>query len=197
MQISKRTRYVVFTAMLAAISTILMFLEFPLPIFPPFLKIDLSDVPVLIGAFVLGPIPAVMITLIKDLIHLSVTQTGGVGELADFLVTGSLALTAGLIYKMRKNWKASLAGSIAGILVMSVVGALANYYILLPFYSTIMPLSAIFSMCAKINPVITDKITYVIFMVVPFNIFKGVIITAVTLLVYKRLAAIIFKNSKS
>jgi riboflavin transporter FmnP len=77
------------------------------------------------------------------------------------------------------------------------VGALANYYILLPFYSTIMPLSAIFSMCAKINPVITDKITYVIFMVVPFNIFKGVIITAVTLLVYKRLAAIIFKNSKS
>ena len=197
MQINKKTRYVVFTAMFAAISSVLMFFEFPLPFLPPFLKLDLSDVPVLVGAFIFGPIPAVAITLIKDIIHLSVTTTSGVGELADFLVTSTLALTAGLIYKAGKNTRMSVIGGVAGIILMTVMGAISNLYLILPFYSKIMPLDAIFKLCAQINPIVTNMNTYIIYGVVPFNLLKGSIITVITLLVYKRLTLIFFKNKKT
>src|SRR5659263_701974 len=103
MNINSKTRFIATTGMLSAISAALMFFEFPLPLLPPFLKLDLSDVPVLIGAFILGPLPALAITLVKDLIHLLGTTSGGVGELADFLVTGSLALSVGFIYMARKT----------------------------------------------------------------------------------------------
>ena len=182
MQVSKKTRYVVFTAMFAAISSVLMFFEFPLPFLPPFLKLDLSDVPVLVGAFIFGPIPAVAITLIKDIIHLSVTQSGGVGELADFLITSTLALTAGLIYKAWNNKLASVIGSASGILLMTVVAVFSNIYILLPLY---------------MKQGSFDVKSYIIYGVVPFNIIKGLFVTIITLLVYKRLKLILFKNKKT
>jgi riboflavin transporter FmnP len=182
MQINKKTRYVVFTAMFAAISSVLMFFEFPLPFLPPFLKLDLSDVPVLVGAFIFGPIPAVAITLIKDIIHLSVTQSGGVGELADFLITSTLALTAGLIYKAWNNKLASVIGSASGILLMTVVAVFSNIYILLPLY---------------MKQGSFDVKSYIIYGVVPFNIIKGLFVTIITLLVYKRLKLILFKNKKT
>jgi riboflavin transporter FmnP len=184
-----------FAAMLAAISTVLMFMEFPLPFLPPFLELDLSDIPVLIGAFVLGPLPAVAIALVKDLIHLSVSHTGGVGELADFIVTGAMALAAGYIYRIRKSTRFSIIGGIAGILAMMAFGAISNLYLILPFYSKIMPIAAILALCAKVNPVITSVNSYILYAVLPFNLLKGVIITAFTLIVYRGLSAAVFKRS--
>jgi riboflavin transporter FmnP len=196
MNINSKTRFIATTGMLSAISAALMFFEFPLPFLPPFLKLDLSDVPVLIGAFVLGPLPALAITLVKDLIHLLVTTSGGVGELADFLVTGSLALSVGFIYMARKTILFSILGCLIGVFVMTIMGVVSNIYIILPFYENFMPIDAILAMCAKINPVITNVKSYIIFGVVPFNLFKGILVAAIAIPVYKRLGAVILGFKK-
>ena len=196
MNINSKTRFIATTGMLSAISAALMFFEFPLPLLPPFLKLDLSDVPVLIGAFILGPLPALAITLVKDLIHLLGTTSGGVGELADFLVTGSLALSVGFIYMARKTTLFSILGCLIGIFVMTIMGVVSNLYIILPFYENIMPIDAILAMCAKINPVITNVKSYILFGVVPFNLFKGILVAAIAIPVYKRLGAVILGFKK-
>jgi riboflavin transporter FmnP len=190
-----KTRYLTVTAMFAVISAVLMFFEFPLPLLPTFLKLDLSDVPVLIGAFVLGPVAAISITLLKDLIHmLFATTSAGVGELADFMITSSFVIVAGLIYKLGKIKSKAVLGCIAGVIVMIFMGALSNYYLLLPFYSTVMPLKQIFAMCATINPLIVDTKTYILYAVMPFNLLKGALVSIVTLLVYKRLTVVVSKQ---
>jgi riboflavin transporter len=191
MQVNRKTRLIVFAAMLAALSSVLMFFEFPLPLLPPFLKLDFSDIPVMIGAFVLGPLPALGITLVKDLIHATISWSGGVGELADFSMTGSMALTAGLIYRAGKSKRMPVLAGAVGVVAIMGMGALANYYLLLPFYAKMMPIDAILSLCAKVNPVITDVKSYILFGVLPFNLIKGVLMTVVTLIVYKRLQAIL------
>ncbi|MEG1926957.1 MAG: ECF transporter S component, partial [Ruthenibacterium sp.] len=89
------TRKLTAMALFAAISTVLMYIEVPVPLMPPFLKLDISAVPIMIGAFAFGPLEGVVMAFIKALVHLLSTQTMGVGEIADFLITGSFALTAG------------------------------------------------------------------------------------------------------
>lgn len=173
--------------MFAALSAALMFFEFPLPFLPPFLKLDLSDIPVLIGAFVLGPLPALAIVLVKDLIHLLNTQSAGVGELADFLVTGTFALTAGYIYKGMKSKYSAVVSSIIGIIAMTVMGAVSNLYILMPFYEKVMGLTLKGMGISSLN-------AYILYAIVPFNIIKGLIVTIVTIIVYKRLSELIFKK---
>lgn len=187
----KRTnvRMIATAAMLAALSAVLMFVETPLPLVPGFLKFDLSDVPVLIGAVLMGPLPGIAIAFVKDVVHLSVSATGGVGELADFLMSASLALPAALLLRRKSGFKPLLLGCSVGIVLMTAVGALANYFILLPFYSLVMPLKQIFAACTMVNPLIVSKGTYILYAIVPFNIFKGLVVSAVTVLVYKKLSA--------
>lgn len=190
-----KTRYLTISAMFAVISIVLMFFEFPLPFLPSFLKLDLSDVPVLIGAFVLGPFAAVAITLVKDLIHLFfATTTAGVGELADFIITSSFVLTAGTIYKFSRNNFKAFISCVVAIIVMIIFGAVSNYYLILPFYEKFMPLKQIFAMCAAVNPLIIDTKTYIIYAVMPFNLLKGGIVAIVTLLIYKKLTVVVSKQ---
>lgn len=181
------------TAMFAAIASVLMFFEFPLPLTPSFLKLDLSDVAVLIGGFVLGPFSAVAIALIKDLIHLSVTTSGGVGELADFLISALFCVTASLLYRRRKTIPWAIAGCGIGIAVMMAAAAVLNKFLLLPFYTKFMPLDAIFKMCAQVNPFfpITDVNTYLLYAVLPFNLVKGALVSVVALLVAKNLEVLL------
>ena len=98
-------------AMLSAIAFVLMFLEFSVPIMPPFIKMDLSDLPELIGAFAMGPVSGVTICLIKNLLHLFLSTTGGVGELSNFLLGACFVLPAGLIYRKWKGKKTNMAPS--------------------------------------------------------------------------------------
>lgn len=187
------TRRITVSAMFAAISTVLMYIEFQLPFLPPFLKIDLSGVAVLIAAFMLGPVQAIIITLVKDLVHLLSTQTGGVGELADFILLSSFAVTAALIYMRQKDKKHAVISCAAATVVLCVLGVFANMFLLIPFYSKIMPVEAIVGACQAVNPAIDSINGYYIFGVVPFNLIKGVILSAVTILSYKRLSVIIKK----
>ena len=177
--------------MMAAISTVVMFFEFTFPPFPPFLKFDLSGLPVLLTSFMMGPAQAVMVVLIKDLIHLLSTTTGGVGELADFLILSSFAITAGLIHRRLPSARGTALACACGPLVIAVVGALANYYLLIPFFSNLMPIEAIISACNAVNPAIDSLMGYILFGAVPFNLAKGVVLSVVTVLSYKKLGHVL------
>ena len=191
---SANTRKLICIASLAAISTLLMFVEMPLPLMPPFLKLDISSVPIMIGSFMFGPIAGMFIAAIKALIHLLSTQTAGVGEFADFIMTSSFAVTAGLIYKYKRNKQGALLASVASIVVVIVVSSLTNYFILIPFYAmAFMPLDTIISVCQAINPKITDVTGYIIWGVVPFNFIKGLVIAVLTFLLYKRISILMHR----
>ena len=188
------TRALASGGILAAISIVLMFFEISLPFIPSFLELDLSNIPALIGGFAFGPIAGILIVLAKDLIHMMISHTAFVGELADFLMSGSFTLVASLIYMNKKSRKHAFIGMGAGTVAMTIMGAITNYFILLPFYSqAFMPMEQILDLCAQINPLITSKLTYVLYGVVPFNTIKGLVISIVTALIYKHISRIIRK----
>lgn len=186
-----KTSKITYTAIFAAIATILMYIEFPIPFMPPFLKVDLSGAVVLIGAFIFGIAPSIAMILIKDLIHLTQTSTGGSGELADFLMLSTLVIIAVLVYRSRTNRKAAVVGCTLGTVAMAGMGMLTNYFLIIPFYSQVMPLEAIFEMCAAVNPYVTGMQGYLLLGVLPFNLIKGAILTVITMLAYKKLSTFI------
>lgn len=180
-------------AMLSAISLLLMLIETALPIFPAFLKLDLADLPALIGTFTYGPIAGIAIELIKNLVRLTYSSTGGAGDLANFLVGSALVFPAGLIYARMKTRKGALLGMLAGILSMTAMGALANYFIVIPFYTTVMgfSLESIIALCAQIIPAVDSLGKVIVFTIVPFNLLKGCLLCAITFLIYNKLSPII------
>ena len=145
-------RYITVTAMLSAVAFILMFLDFSVPFMPGFIKMDISELPALIGAFSMGPACGVIVCLVKNLLHLLITTTGGVGELFNFSLGAVFVLTAGLIYKKKKSRKRALAGSLAGAALMAVISVFSNYFLVYPFYSMIMPVDVIVSIYQAILP---------------------------------------------
>lgn len=183
---------ITYTAVFAAIATVLMYFEFPLPFMPPFLKVDLSGAVVLIGAFIFGIGPAITMIGIKDLIHLTQSQTGGSGELADFLMLSTLVIVAVLIYRAHKTRKMAAIGCVVGSVAMACMGMLTNYFLIIPFYSAVgMPIDQILALCAAINPSINGMGAYLLVGVLPFNLIKGAILTVITMLAYKKLSTFI------
>ena len=193
-----RTRKLVVTAMLSAIAAVLMVLEFPLPfVAPPFYKLDLSELPVLIGAFSLGPMAGVIIEAVKILVNflLNGTTTGGVGEIANFIIGCSFVLPASLIYKHKKTKGNAIFSMIIGTLSMAVLGVFINAYVMIPVYSNFMPIEQIIQMGKDIVPFIKDTLTFCIFCVAPFNLIKGVLISTITAFIYKPLSRVIHPKS--
>lgn len=189
------TNSLVKIALLSVISYILMLIELPVPLFPGFLKIDLSDMPALIGTFALGPAAGVIIELIKNLLHLiTKTDTGGVGELANFIIGASLIIPAGVIYAKNRTKSSALIGMLLGTALMGIAGGLANYYILIPFYAKVMPIEQIIAWSASANGAITDLKTLILYAVVPFNLLKGIVISILTILIYKRISHLLIKK---
>lgn len=192
---SNNIKKLTITAMLAALSAVLMFFEFPLFFAPEFYKLDFSEFPVLIGTFILGPLAGVSIELVKILIKFVIkgSMTGGVGELANFLIGCSFILPAGLIYKYKKTRKSALIGMSAGTVTMAVFGAALNAFLLLPVYATAfhMPIDALVKMGTAINPAIDNLFTFCLLAVTPFNLLKGVLISILTFFLYKPLSVII------
>ncbi|SRR6056297_999222 len=180
-------------SILSVIAFILMQLEFPVPIFPSFLKIDLSDLPALVGGFALGPIVGILIELFKNLMHLVQTSTSGVGELANFLVGIALVAPASLIYYRNKTKKNAIIGLIVGTISMGIMGGLANYFILLPFYANALkfPIDAIVEMGSIVNSNIVDLSSLIFYAIIPFNVLKGIILSVITMLIYKRISSLL------
>lgn len=186
-------RKMTMTAMLSAVAFILMFLDFSVPFVPGFIKMDLSELPALIGAFSMGPISGVLICLIKNLLHLFMTSTGGVGELSNFILGVCFVLPAGLVYKRRKGKKAAAIGALAGAVLMAVVSIFSNYYITYPFYFNVMelPEETVLGMYQAIFQGVDSILECLIVFNMPFTFVKGLFSVVITLLIYKPLSPII------
>ncbi len=184
-------RYITVTAMLSAVAFILMFLDFSVPFMPGFIKMDISELPALIGAFSMGPACGVIVCLVKNLLHLLITTTGGVGELSNFSLGAVFVLTAGLIYKKKKSRKRALAGSLAGAALMAVISVFSNYFLVYPFYSMIMPVDVIVSMYQAILPSVNGLLECLIVFNMPFTFLKGMFSVVITFLIYKHISPIL------
>jgi len=182
--------------MLSAISFILMFLDFPIPmLIPTFIKMDVSDLPALIGSFSLGPVAGVAICLVKNLLHLMKTNTGGVGELSNFILSGTFVATAGVIYKLKKNRKGAFIGSLVGAVAMAVISVFSNYYLVYPVYTAFMPMEAIIGAYKAINPNVENLWQCLIFFNMPFTFVKAMLSVIFTFVLYKKISPIIKGNA--
>ncbi len=186
-----KTRRLTMTGMLSAVAFLLMFFDFSVPFMPAFIKMDLSELPALIGAFAMGPLSGVLICLIKNLLHLMRTSTGGVGELSNFLLGASFVFTAGMIYRHKKSKKTAVIGSFAGALVMAVISVPANYFLVYPVYTRFMPLEQIIAAYEAINPNVDGLLSCLLVFNMPFTFVKALFSVIITLLVYKQLSPII------
>lgn len=178
-------------ATFTAISFVLAFIELPVPFSPSFAKFDLSDLPALIIAFAYGPMEALMIEFIKNLLQLTTTSTGGIGEFANFVMGGSFVFVAGSIYKMKKTKTTAWISLVMGSIVMSIMAAIMNYFVLLPLFETFMPLDQLIHSFSAFIPFINSKLDIVLYNAIPFNLVKGLMIGIVTMFVYKRLSRIL------
>ena len=167
--------------MLSAIAIILMMFEIPLPFAPTFYKIDLSEV-------------RVLVELVKILLNfvMTGTSTAGVGEIANFIIGCSFCVPAGLIYRKNRTRKSALIGMATGTLLMIVIGCFVNGFVLLPTYAKAfgMPIDALVGMGTAVNSHITSLSTFVMFAVAPFNLVKGIVVSLVVFLIYKKISPI-------
>ena len=183
----------VIMAMLSAIAVILMYFDFPIPfIAPGFYKIDFSEIPVLIGSFMLGPCAGVIIEAVKVILHFCMkgTTTAFVGDFANFILGCMYVVPAAIIYHTKKTRKMAMLSLIAGGVILVIAGMLLNAWYLLPKYSELygIPLDVLIAMGTKVNASITDVFSFVALAVAPFNIIKALIDGIVTVILYKYLS---------
>ncbi len=192
------TRYLVAAAMLSAVAVVLQYIEFSIPIMPAFIKLDLSDLPSLIGCFAMGPLWGVAIAGVKNLIHLLVSQSGGVGELANFLLNASFVFTAGMIYRYNRTKKGALIGSLTGAVVMALISVPINYFIVYPFYTAFMPMEAIIAAYKAIFPGIQDGnlLQCLLIFNLPFTFVKAMLSVVIVMLIYKSISPLIHGTSR-
>lgn len=179
------------TAVLGAVSAALMFFGLHVPLMPSFIQLDFSELPALIASFSLGPLSGVAVCLLKNLVHLFSTSTGGVGELSNFLLGAAFVLPAGLIYRVKKNRLGALMGALAGAAVMALLSLPSNYFIVYPCYELVMPLEAILDMYRAINPSVRSLTDALVWFNMPFTFVKGLLNVALTFLIYKRISPIL------
>ena len=188
-----KVRVLTGTAMLGAVAAVLMYLEFPIPIMPAFVKLDVSELPALIASFAYGPVSGVLVCLIKNLIKLPSTSTAAVGELFNFVMGALFVGVAGIVYKRNKTRKGAIVGALLGALVMAVVSVPYNYFIVYPAYVVLyhLPLEAIIGMYQAINPSVDGLLTCLITFNFPFTLFKGLLDAALCFLIYQPLSGVL------
>lgn len=199
--VSTKNRFNVSTiakiSVLGALSCLLMLFEIPLPFAPSFLELDFSEVVVLIGGFALGPWAAVCIEALKIVLNLLMngSSTMGVGELSNFLIGCALVVPAVCIYQRQKTKRHAIWGLVAGTLIMTVIGALINYFLIIPAYAFFMQpalsMEVIISMGTVINPNIDGLFTLILWSVIPFNIVKGIAVSTIVFISYKKVAPLL------
>lgn len=194
---AKRTHRLTVAAMLSAVAFVLMFLEFPIPaLIPPFIKMDISDLPELLAAFALGPAYGVVVTLLKNLLFLIFhgTSSAYVGELCNFLLGSVFSFSAGLIYRHHKSRRSALLGSVIGCALMALISVPINYFLVYPVYAVVYaPMEVILGAYQTILPSADTLIECLTIFNMPFTFCKGLIDVALCLLIYKPLSPILHK----
>ena len=183
-------------AMLSAVAAVLQFVEFSIPLIPSFVKLDISDLPALLGTFSLGPVYGVVIQLVKNLLHLPFGSSAGVGELSNFILGAVFVLCAGLVYR-----KGALIGAMLGAVLMAVVSVPSNYFFVYPAYVKVygMPLEAIIGAYQAILGTIAEVpssnalLNCLLVFNVPFTLCKGLLDVGLCFLIYKPLSPLLHK----
>lgn len=187
----QHTRQIAGMAILSAIAYLLFFLEFTIPLAPTFLKMDLSEIAALVAAFAYGPWAGVAVEFVKNILHLPFTTTQMVGELANFIVGSTFVLTAGYVYHFKRTKKGALLGMVLATVVMSLSGVVINYFVTLPFYMSVfkMDIPKLVSLAHLVgNTLVTDLWTLLLYVFVPFNLLKGLIVSLIVGAIYKKLS---------
>lgn len=189
----KPTYYVTKVGILSAFAVILMYFEVPVPMMPVFLKLDASELPAIIGAFVLGPLAGIAIEFIKNMLHMLNTQTMGIGEMANFLVGAAFILPAGWFYQKQPSRKGAVLALTAGTVTMVAAASALNYFVLLPVYQQVLhfPLEQVVAMGTAANPHVVDLKSFIALAIAPFNLLKGMMISLFTLMLYKKITPIL------
>lgn len=187
-------------AIFATLSIILYlpFMRFPLPFLPSFLEINFSNLPILIGAFLLGPVEGILIIIIKVIILLPFTTTFCVGDVADLIISVSIVLVSSLIYRKHKSKKGAIIALGSTAITWVLVGILANYLILVPAYITLFfgGNESAFISCLSMIPGVNESnylVKYTLFGVIPFNLIISITVSLITFFVYKKLSVLFHK----
>lgn len=190
-----KTSYLTSVAFLSAIAGVLMLFEFPIPfIAPGFYKIDFSEVPVLVGAFALGPVAGIIIEFIKILINLFIngTTTAFIGEIANFTIGVCYVLPASVLYYFGKNKKEAIAGMAFGTVFTTTIGVLLNAYVLIPFYAVAFGgVEKIIAAGTAVNPNINSVLSFCFIAVAPFNLLKFTLVSVITFSLYGSIKKVI------
>ncbi|WP_162194818.1 ECF transporter S component [Staphylococcus epidermidis] len=168
-------------SMLSAVAFVLTFIKFPLPFIPPYLTLDFSDVPTLLATFLLSPIAGIIVALIKNILNFLFNIGDPVGPVANFLAGVSFFLSSYYVYRKRKNNRSLIYGLITGTIVMTIVLSILNYFVLLPLYGMIF----------NLGDVLNNVKIVIVSGVIPFNLIKGIIISIIFVLLFRRLRHII------
>ncbi|HHF51832.1 MAG TPA: ECF transporter S component [Candidatus Aminicenantes bacterium] len=179
---------------LSALSFILMLIEFPIPPFPLFLKMDFSDLPAIIAALSMGPLSGAAVELIKNVLHgILAGHTAFIGETANFLVGLSFVLTVSLVQGRSFSKSRAFCSGLAGTVVMALSAAILNFFLFLPLYEKVLgiPVESVIRMAASVNRFVTDKWSLILWSMVPFNLLKGIILTLILSLLYRKLGGFI------
>ena len=180
-------------AMLSAIAFGLMFLDFPIPfLIPSFVQMDVSELPALLASFSLGPLYGVAVCLVKNLIHLLITTTGGAGELCNFLLGACFVIPTGLIYKARKTRSGALLAAGIGAVAMAVLSVPVNYFLSYPVYAAMFGgIDAIIAAYQELRPGTNGLLECLLVFNMPFTLVKGLIDAVLCFLIYKPLSPIL------
>lgn len=178
-------RKMVLTAMLAALASVIMFISFPVPLMPGFISMDFSELPALVASFTMGPVAGVAVCLVKNLVNLPFSHTGGVGELSNFMLGCFFVIPAGLIYRKWRKKSGAVAGAVVGAASMAVLSVFTNYFIVYPVYMKIMPIEAIFAAYQAINPNVTNLWQMLLLFNMPFTFIKGMASALIIFAIYQ------------
>ncbi len=168
------------------------FVKFKLPFFPPWLDVQVSEIPALITGFAYGPYAGCLVILIRFIVKLPATITAGVGELGDLVLGITLVWISSAIYGRKRDIKGALIGTLIGVLSSTVLAMFVNWLVLIPAYIHLahLPLSALVGMMNYIpNFTVTESNfmwVYIFIGVLPFNLFRYVLVAALTFLLYKK-----------
>ena len=191
------TKNLTMIAMFSAISAVLMVFEIQLPFSPSFVKFDFSDLPVMLGGFLIGPFAGGIIAFMKILLHflLNGTTSFFVGDLSNLLLTLSFVLPASFIYQQKKTKKTAIQGLLVSIICTSLLAIIFNLFLIFPLYLKVLNLKMVdlINMIHVVNPLVKDVFTMIVFSLLPFNLFKYSIVSTITMLSDKKLS-ILFKE---
>nr|WP_263313234.1 ECF transporter S component [Mammaliicoccus sp. Marseille-Q6498] len=176
-----KTKRLLTISMLIAISFILMFLKFPLPFLPPYLTMDFSDVPVLVATFAFGPVAGILVALFKNVLNFLIVSHEPIGNMANFLASICLVIPTYYFYRIKKSKLFMIYGLIVGIILMTVLMSILNYFVLLPLYGQIMNLA---DLAHNLKAIVSAGI-------IPFNLIKGTIVAVIYILIFDKLKTIL------